>query len=308
LKGFYMAYNATTGANVAAAIVVPDNTPGYSNQLVLSVSNTTWPSTFQLAPQLVDATGAAVSIGTGLAITSVASATPVPYVLTSVAAPTGPSGLGVAVYTGTITGGASNAYVGRQFAITGFVANGGSNNGFWQCVASTATTLTLQNPIAVAETHAGAAQDETATAVYTGTITGGASNALAGRSFVIAGFVANPTNNGTFFCVASTTTTLTLTNPAALAESHAATAVSQGPFSFVSYGTSAGITGGGAQEYCVTVSATGLLTAVYKGYSDVEVSIPSFGNTLGNVVSTGNIMNGLPVMKAYFVINVGVVA
>jgi hypothetical protein len=154
-----MAYNATTGANVAAAIVVPDNTPGYSNQIVLSVSNTTWPSTFQLAPQLVDATGAAVSIGTGLAITSVASATPVPYVLTSVAAPTGPSGLGVAVYTGTITGGASNAYVGRQFAITGFVANGGSNNGFWQCVASTATTLTLQNPIAVAETHAGAAHD-----------------------------------------------------------------------------------------------------------------------------------------------------
>lgn len=65
---------------------------------------------------------------------------------------------GVAVYTGTITGGGSNALAGRYFSITGFTtaANNSIPPGFL-CSASTATTLTLNNTAAVAETHAATA-------------------------------------------------------------------------------------------------------------------------------------------------------
>jgi hypothetical protein len=60
-------------------------------------------------------------------------------------------------------------------------------------------------------------------AVYTGTITGGAANALAGYYFQVAGFT-TAANNGYFLCTASSGTTLTLSNAAAVAETHAATA------------------------------------------------------------------------------------
>lgn len=63
------------------------------------------------------------------------------------------------------------------------------------------------------------------TAVYTGTITGGGSNAFAGKFFRIVGFT-NASNNGTFQATASSTTTLTLSNAAAVAETASATAVS----------------------------------------------------------------------------------
>lgn len=59
--------------------------------------------------------------------------------------------------------------------------------------------------------------------VYTGTITGGASNAFAGIPFTIAGF-ANAANNQTSVCTASTATTITLTNTSTVSETHAATA------------------------------------------------------------------------------------
>ena len=64
-------------------------------------------------------------------------------------------------------------------------------------------------------------------AVYTGVFPGGAANGYAGLTFLISGFVNNQ-NNGTFTCTASTTTTLTLSNPSAIAETHAATAVTAG--------------------------------------------------------------------------------
>lgn len=60
-----------------------------------------------------------------------------------------------AIYNGTITGGANNAYVGLTFTVTGFTNT--SNNGVFLCVASTATTLTLNNPLSVSETHVGSA-------------------------------------------------------------------------------------------------------------------------------------------------------
>jgi hypothetical protein len=69
-------------------------------------------------------------------------------------------------------------------------------------------------------------------AVYTGNITGGAGNALAGQTFTVSGFVATPANNGTFLAAASSATTLTLNNASAVAESHAATATSQPPSTF----------------------------------------------------------------------------
>lgn len=71
---------------------------------------------------------------------------------------------GNTVYTGSITGGAANAFVGYMFIIQGFthgVNNSGSNDATtgYICVASTATTLTLANPSGTAESHAATAQE-----------------------------------------------------------------------------------------------------------------------------------------------------
>lgn len=65
---------------------------------------------------------------------------------------------GSAVYTGTITGGGTNNYKGLYFVITGFT--NGSNNSPAQgflCTVNTTLALTLSNPNAIAETHAGTA-------------------------------------------------------------------------------------------------------------------------------------------------------
>jgi len=134
------------------------------------------------------------------------------------------------------------------------------------------------------------------TSVYTGTITGGGSNAFAGFVFVVAGFTTGA-NNGTFVCTASSTTTLTLDNAAGVAETHAATATSEDslPLKFLSYNTGV-----------ATVSATGLITAVAKGQANIEVSYPTFSNSVGNVVSSGNVMNGAPLIKIFKLITVQV--
>ena len=82
-----------------------------------------------------------------------------PFIISSVAAPVGTA----APYTGVITGGASNAYAGTYFLITGFPEL--ANNGVFVCTASTATTLTLTNGNAVAQNAT-----NTATAVTNQTI------------------------------------------------------------------------------------------------------------------------------------------
>jgi hypothetical protein len=66
------------------------------------------------------------------------------------------------------------------------------------------------------------------TTVYNGTFPGGGSNGYVGLTFSIAGFVANPQNNGTYTCTASSSTTLTLSNTIGVAEPHAATATTAG--------------------------------------------------------------------------------
>ena len=60
--------------------------------------------------------------------------------------------------------------------------------------------------------------------VYTGTFTGGGTNALINRYFTVTGFVTNPSNNGRFLCIANTTTTLTLVNASGVSESATASA------------------------------------------------------------------------------------
>lgn len=59
--------------------------------------------------------------------------------------------------------------------------------------------------------------------VYTGTITGGSASDFLGATFTVAGFTTSA-NNGSFVCVSSTTTTLTLANTAGVSETHAGTA------------------------------------------------------------------------------------
>lgn len=60
-------------------------------------------------------------------------------------------------------------------------------------------------------------------AVYTGAFASGANNGLQGFNITIAGFV-NGVNNGVFSVVASTSTTITVTNASAVNETHAGTA------------------------------------------------------------------------------------
>ncbi len=149
-------------------------------------------------------------------LTAVAPAT-IALTLTAV----GNGGGGNTVYTGTITGGAGNAYVGDTVVVTGFSI--GIDNGTFTCTASTATTITLNNRFGVAQTHAGTATATTG-ALYTGTITGGAANAFAGDPVVVSGFV-TAANNGTFTVTASSATTLTVNNKASVAETDPALAI-----------------------------------------------------------------------------------
>jgi hypothetical protein len=136
-------------------------------------------------------------------------------VLTAVAASSG----GNAVYTGTITGGASNGLVGLTFTVAGFVNP--SNNGVFTAVASTATTLTLNNPNAIAETHAATAQ--AGVAAYNSVF--GDGQVIVGDTVVIAGFT-NAANNGTFIVTAVGSSSVTVNNLAAVAEVNPAATLS----------------------------------------------------------------------------------
>jgi len=121
----------TTGLGVSTSV----GTPATNVSLSLSGVNI-----YQIAPTLTDVSGTAKN---GVVLTLSAAATA--------------SG-GVTAYTGTITGGAANAFVGAEFIVAGFVT--AANNGTFVCTASTATTLTLANTGGVAETHAGTATQE----------------------------------------------------------------------------------------------------------------------------------------------------
>lgn len=142
-------------------------------------------------------------------------------------------------------------------------------------------------------TLSAAANASGGTTVYTGTITGGGTNNFVGMEFTIAGF-ATAANNGTFLCTANDTTTLTLTNAAGVAETHAGTAKSYvGSAIYYSYGDPANKAGsppawynpsnfGSYDPNVASVSSSGLITSRAVGQCIVEVAFPVFDNTLGN--------------------------
>jgi len=274
-----MSYPApTTGLGVAAKIAVAGNqyigvpsgkqtVPGY-NDVVLSIGGLNGPTTFQLSPSVVDASGAPVALGTKYVMASVANSSIAvgPLTLTAVAASSG----GTAVYTGTITGYAG--FVGYSFVIAGFV--NGVNNGTFICTAATATTLTLENPFAVAETHAGTAVSVEGTAVYTGTFTGEATGSLVGKTFTVTGFT-NATNNGTYLATANSgTTTLTLANGGAIAES-ASSHAQEEPAEWVGIISS-------------VASSTGVYTGTFTEYASYPVGAPvKISGFVTNTVNNG---------------------
>ena len=293
-----MSYPApTTGLGVAALIRVAGNQevgpagkaslPGYNN-VVLSVGGLNGPETFQLSPELLDAGGNVIALGTKYVLASVANSSVAvgPLTLTSVAASSG----GEAVYTGTITGYAG--FVGISFVIAGFSDT--ANNGTFIATAATATTLTLENPFAVAETEAATATSVEGTAVYTGTFTGEATGSLVGKVFTVTGYVTNPTNNGTFIATANSgTTTLTLANPAAVAESASSHAQEEqaewnGIISSVASGT--GVYTGTFTEFAsypvgAPVKITGFVTNAVNNGTFTLVSATATTITTSNLAS-----------------------
>lgn len=132
---------------------------------------------------------------------------------------------GQTVYTG-IVGGTANVYANEWFAVSGFPL-GSPNNGVFLCSASSATSLTLGNAFgtlisATTFSITSVAAASLGSTVYTGTITGGGSNAYAGQFVSITGYTVNPQNNGVFYCTASTSSTLTLLNAAGVSDTNAA--------------------------------------------------------------------------------------
>lgn len=91
---------------------------------------------------------------------------------------------------------------------------------FWDfALFAISKTLTGTNTISsVAAASGTGGPAGTATTVYTGTFTNGGSNAYAGYLITLTGG-SSAANNGTYLCLASTTTTLTLANPNGVAQS-----------------------------------------------------------------------------------------
>jgi hypothetical protein len=385
---------ATSGVGAALVIRVAGNTvpptgkynlPGYNN-VTLSLSGTAnpWPTTFQLNPQILDVKNNPVAVGTAYTLSAVAASSP--GVLTLSAAAVSISGS--QIVTGTFATGGSNGLAGYTVVIAGFT--NATNNGTFEISASSTTTITINNAAGIAETHAATATPEEGTAVYTGTITGvgtaltlsavasngvytgtitgGAANALKGTSYIVTGF-ANALNNGTFFCTASTATTLTLDNPVSVAVTAAGTATqtmnghevvvtgfvaannngtfivtasssttltldnpvatavtaagtatdedtatdltywSDGTAQYVGYSATGPNTNLTVRKPVVSISPTGLVTAQALGSSVVCASFPFANNTIGPTGAVApNPMAGLPLEKIYAEVNVTVLA
>lgn len=150
------------------------------------------------------------------------------------------------------------------------------NNGTIQVIVDTGSTGSLVLSAVAASVGT--------TAVYTGTFPGGGSNAYVGMVFTIAGF-ANGPNNGSFLCTASTTTTITLANANAVAETLAATAISSGAIYVDNQdGTKTllfGKAAGAGQAYFVGVAGV-----LYIG-DGVEVKKYTPGNPNGTIWNWG---------------------
>ena len=214
---------------------------------------------------------------------------------------------GSATYTDTgaacsFGGGAGNAYAGTTFVVSGF--QHAANNGTFLCTASSASTLTLSNASAVTETLSVALTLTQATpitgsvlsptapfadaTVYTGTITGGAGNFYAGQQFTVTGFT-NAGNNGTYYCLESTATTLTLSSTSGVSETHAGTATQT---------TAKALQVNSLTPFPVNNPLTnGITIAIDPNIPEVEFSVSSTG-TPGNVTS-GNVQYIVPVLLQF---------
>ena len=104
--------------------------------------------------------------------------------------------------------------------------------------------------------------------VYQGTITNGASDALAGVNAVITGFTHGP-NNGTFMIVASTATSITVVNSFSVVEVAGASAL---PYP---YFTDAGVLPGHVYSYEVTAIASGIESLDSVGILAPAVPFPA---------------------------------
>jgi hypothetical protein len=156
---------STDGANglaITGGVASGSATPDFSKQVAGSVTN----NEIQCAPSVslnVCLDVAKTYIGTnetgsGKAVTvklqpGTYTLTPAVPALTLTAAGTASSG--IATYTGTVTGGGSNAFAGYAFIVTGFDV--AANNGIFVATASTTTTLSLANANGTADTHAASA-------------------------------------------------------------------------------------------------------------------------------------------------------
>ena len=192
------------------------------------------------------------------------------FVLTSVAASSG----GNAVYTGTITGGASNAFVGFTFTVAGFTNP--ANNGVFTAVASTATTLTLNNPNATAETHAGTAQ--AGSAVYSSVF--GDGQVVVGDTVVIAGFTTSA-NNGTFTVTAVGSSSVTVNNLAAVAETNPAATLSDVQ-NAIPLAVAMNVSGGSQEAVSFVNAGTRVISAT--GFTYTLGAAGTAGNTVNFVV------------------------
>jgi hypothetical protein len=152
-------------------------------------------------------------------------------------------------------------------------------------VARTNQTVTNSVESRVALTLSSVANASGGNTVYTGTITSGGTTLngnFVGVQFVVAGFT-NGANNGTFTCVASTTTTLTLSNAAGASETHAATAT----YSSVTLTTGAGSAYAAADYIYVSglTVLTWINTKVMKVLTAVGGTSVTFADPTGHAAS-----------------------
>lgn len=128
------------------------------------------------------------------------------------------------------------------------------------------TVLTGTNTISsVAAATGTSGPGGTATTTYTGTFTNGASDAYAGLTLTMTGF-GTAGNNGTFLCIASSATTVTLCNPN-------------------------GANSGGMGT-CYASGQNIFAIALYPSTSTASKSTAKFGDVTGEVGSSGTYVTG----------------
>jgi hypothetical protein len=180
-------YNITSNGPGCAAV---------ADGITLGSADQTWTGTVTcpdtshctfVAAASVDSSAPLSTAANTISSLTIAASGTSPLTLTAAANASG----GNTAYTGTITGGGSNALVGDIYNITGFTNN--ANDGMFTVTASTTTTLTLNNSIGVAETHAGIA-----TGLWKTSITTTASNPfVVGEHVGITGLT-NSSDSGCF--------------------------------------------------------------------------------------------------------------